>query len=79
MKARLWVPAVTAACALLLCSAPKLWSDETTATKQAMNRPIVSIPTTILLNKAGDIASVYVGARPKQVFEADIKKLLAES
>ena len=46
--------------------------------ENAIQQSIRSIPTTIIIDKAGEVASVYVGARPKGVFEQDIKKLLAE-
>lgn len=38
--------------------------------------PIRSIPTTFILDKAGKIVKLYIGFRPKEVFEADIKELL---
>ena len=38
--------------------------------------PIRSIPTTFVLDKSGKIAKLYIGLRPKSVFEADIKELL---
>jgi len=38
--------------------------------------PIRSIPTTFVLDKSGKIAKLYIGFRPKSVFEADIKELL---
>ena len=41
--------------------------------------PITSIPTTFLINSAGNITKKYVGYNSKAVFEADIKKLLAET
>ena len=46
--------------------------------EKAINQSIRSIPTTILINKAGEVATVYIGARPKRVFEQEIQKLLAE-
>ena len=46
--------------------------------ENAINQSIRSIPTTIIINGAGEVATVYVGARPKQVFEQEIQKLLAE-
>ncbi len=38
--------------------------------------PIRSIPTTFVIDKEGKIAKVYIGYRPKDVFENDIKELL---
>ena len=38
--------------------------------------PIRSIPTTFVIGKDSKIAKVYIGYRPKEVFEADIKELL---
>jgi len=38
--------------------------------------PIRSIPTTFILDRSGKIARLYIGFRPKNVFEADIKELL---
>ena len=38
--------------------------------------PIRSIPTTFVIDKEGRIRKVYVGYRPKDVFEKDIKELL---
>ena len=40
---------------------------------------ISSIPTTFLIDSAGNISKKYVGYNDKAVFEADIKKLLAET
>ncbi len=40
---------------------------------------IPSIPTTFVIDSAGNIRQKYVGYRDKAVFEADIKKLLAEA
>lgn len=40
---------------------------------------IQSIPTTFLIDSAGNIRKKYVGYNDKAVFEADIKKLLAEN
>jgi len=40
---------------------------------------IPSIPTTFVIDSAGNIRQKYVGYREKAVFEADIKKLLAEA
>jgi len=41
--------------------------------------PITSIPTTFLIDAAGNIRKTYVGYNEKAVFETDIKKLLAEA
>ena len=38
--------------------------------------PIRSIPTTFLIGRDSRIAKVYIGYRPKDVFENDIKELL---
>jgi peroxiredoxin len=38
--------------------------------------PIRSIPTTFVIDKSGKIVKKYIGFRPKDVFEADIKELL---
>ena len=38
--------------------------------------PIRSIPTTFVLDKDGKISKMYIGFRPKDVFENDIKELL---
>jgi len=38
--------------------------------------PIRSIPTTFVIDKRGKVAKVYIGYRPKDVFEKDIKELL---
>ena len=40
---------------------------------------IPSIPTTFLIDSAGNISKKYVGYNDKAVFEADIKKLLPET
>ncbi|MBC8470491.1 MAG: TlpA family protein disulfide reductase [Planctomycetes bacterium] len=40
---------------------------------------ILSIPTTFLIDSAGNITKKYVGYNDKAVFEADIKKLLPEA
>jgi peroxiredoxin len=40
---------------------------------------IPSIPTAFVIDSAGNIRQKYVGYRDKAVFEADIKKLLAEA
>ncbi len=38
--------------------------------------PVRSIPTTFVIDKNFNIAKVYIGYRPKDVFENDIKELL---
>lgn len=38
--------------------------------------PIRSIPTTFVIDKSGKIVKMYIGFRPKETFEADIKGLL---
>lgn len=38
--------------------------------------PIRSIPTTFVIGKDSKIAKVYIGFRPKSVFEKDLKELL---
>jgi peroxiredoxin len=40
--------------------------------------PIRSIPTTFVIDKEFKIAKKYIGFKPKEVFEADIKELLAK-
>jgi len=40
---------------------------------------ISGIPTTFVIDSAGNISKKYVGYRDKAVFEADIKALLAEA
>lgn len=42
----------------------------------AVYGPIRSIPTTFLIGRDGKIAKVYIGYRPKNVFENDIKEIL---
>lgn len=42
----------------------------------AVYGPIRSIPTTFIIDREGKIAKIYIGARPKDVFENDIKELL---
>ena len=39
---------------------------------------IRSIPTTILIGKNGEVKDVFIGYRPKEMFEEAIKKALAE-
>lgn len=46
--------------------------------EKAIDQRIRAIPTTIIMNKKGEVASVHIGAKPKSVFEQEIKKLLAE-
>ena len=38
--------------------------------------PIRSIPTTFVIDRSGNIAKIYIGFRPKEIFENDIKELL---
>ena len=38
--------------------------------------PVRAIPTTFVIGKDGKVAKLYVGARSKGVFEADIKEML---
>lgn len=38
--------------------------------------PVRSIPTTYVIGKDAKVVKMYVGARPKEVFEADIKEML---
>ena len=38
--------------------------------------PIRSIPTTFIIDKDGNIVKMYIGFRPKEAFEKDIKELL---
>jgi len=38
--------------------------------------PVRSIPTTFVIGKDSKIAKIYIGYRPKAVFENDIKELL---
>ena len=52
---------------------PVLISDGQAATAYG---GIVSIPTTFIIDSAGNIRQKYVGYRDKSVFEADIKKFL---
>ena len=42
----------------------------------AVYGPIRSIPTTFVIGKDGKLAKKYIGYRPKDVFENDIKELL---
>ncbi|MBD3182851.1 redoxin domain-containing protein [Candidatus Poribacteria bacterium] len=44
--------------------------------EKGIGKSIRSIPTTIIVDRQGNIDSVHVGARPKSVFENEIKKLL---
>ncbi|MCX5679191.1 MAG: TlpA disulfide reductase family protein [Candidatus Omnitrophica bacterium] len=52
---------------------PVLVDDENVS---AAYGPIRSIPTTFVIDKEGKIVKVYIGYRPKDVFEKDIKELL---
>ena len=38
--------------------------------------PIRSIPTAFIIDKSGNIGKMYIGFRPKEAFESDIKELL---
>lgn len=51
--------------------------DTTNVTPTAFGG-IQGIPTTFLVNKKGNIVQKWVGYHPKDVFETEIKKLLAE-
>jgi len=42
----------------------------------AIYGPVRSIPTTFLIDRDSKIAKIYIGYRPKDVFEKDIKELL---
>ena len=44
--------------------------------EKAMDKPIRAIPTTLVVNREGGIASVHVGYKAKGVFEQEIEKLL---
>jgi len=48
--------------------------------EKAMGKPIRGIPTTLIVDRAGAIASIHIGvprsANPKDVFEQEIQKLL---
>jgi thiol-disulfide isomerase/thioredoxin len=41
----------------------------------AMKQPITGIPTTLVINRNGEIVSVHVGAEDKSVFDKEIQKL----
>lgn len=56
-----------------LINYPVLVDDEKVSNSYG---PIRSIPTTFILDKAGKIVKMYIGFRPKDVFENDIKELL---
>lgn len=56
-----------------LINYPVLVDDEKVSNSYG---PIRSIPTTFILDKAGKIVKMYIGSRPKDVFENDIKELL---
>ncbi|MCK5218973.1 TlpA family protein disulfide reductase [bacterium] len=51
---------------------PVYWGSQEIAKQVGLR----GIPHTLVLDQEGRIASTYVGYRPKEVFEADIKKLL---
>jgi cytochrome c biogenesis protein CcmG/thiol:disulfide interchange protein DsbE len=53
---------------------PVLIDDETAS---RLYGPIRSIPTTFVIGKDMKIAKIYIGYRPKAVFEADVRELLA--
>ena len=38
--------------------------------------PIRSIPTTFIIDKLGNIVKMYIGFRPKEIFEKEIQELL---
>ena len=42
----------------------------------AIYGPIRSIPTTFVIDKNGKIVKMYIGYRPKEIFEKDIQELL---
>jgi len=42
----------------------------------AVYGPVRSIPTTFVIDKDAKIRKVYIGFRPKEVFEKDIQELL---
>ena len=44
--------------------------------EKAIGRSIRGIPTSIVINREGEVVSVHVGFRSKDVFEQEIKKLL---
>lgn len=44
--------------------------------EKAIGQPIRGIPTTLIVNRRGEIVSVHVGFRTKDVFEKEIQKLL---
>lgn len=52
---------------------PVLVDDESVSN---LYGPIRSIPTTFIVNKDGNIVKMYIGFRPKRVFESDIEGLL---
>lgn len=52
---------------------PTLVDDESAS---AIYGPIRSIPTTFVIDKDFNVVRKYIGFRPKEVFEADIKELL---
>lgn len=42
----------------------------------ALYGPVRSIPTTFVIDKNMKVVKMYIGSRPKETFEADIKELL---
>jgi thiol-disulfide isomerase/thioredoxin len=44
--------------------------------ESAIGKRITAIPTTVILKRDGTVASVHVGARPKEVFDKEIQELL---
>jgi thiol-disulfide isomerase/thioredoxin len=44
--------------------------------EKAMKQPMRGIPTTLVINRNGEIVSVHVGAEDKSVFEQEIQNLL---
>ena len=44
--------------------------------EKAIGRSIRGIPTSIIMNREGEVVSVHVGFRSKDVFEQEIQKLL---
>ena len=44
----------------------------------ATGQPITAIPTTFVVNRKGEVASVHVGAVSKSVFEQEILKLFKQ-
>ena len=52
---------------------PVLVDDEKVS---ALYGPIRSIPTTFVIDREGKVVKMYIGFRPKDAFEADIKEAL---